>query len=382
MIQPGSSNGTVYLFDPEFCGTGPNTTGGYYGTGDHWIGTAGTPVSTYFTLWNENDTPYQIDDDILVASSGTLFENENQTDQSQSSGNYIWGTPQRTTAQGTANCATSIHHNRWWQMATGLAAGSYRLQVSTTNTGNSAINSTTNAENMWSIEATASGGAAPQVHGTGRMAQYNNLESGLQKFYLARIDAAHGGKTLQIDLFDPGDVSGNAYLRILTPNGNTYNYVTFSYTTDNQCSANCSGTNVTQIQTAANGASRYNNTWITISIPLPSTYGSCGPDAARRDRGGLVEDRVQRLRRQRHDHLACPDPRQPRPPDRPLTDARTTIDQAAWDLRPVCRSLRRLDATVPRRRPRSAVPHLGRLHDVDQVRNGCAPARRGSARGR
>lgn len=281
VIPPGSSNGGVHIFDATFCGVGPNTSSGYYGTGDHWIGTSGTPVSTYFDLYNENDTPYQYEDDVLVASSGNLFENEIQTDQSRSGTGsnppFVYGTPQLDDTDGVADCSTHPQHNAWWQLASGLTPGIYRLQVTTTNPGNSAINSGTNAENMWSVQATATGSTAPQVHGAGRMAVYNNLVSGLQKFYLAKIDALHAGKTLQLDLFDPGDVSGNAYLKILSPNGNAYNYVNFSFTTDNQCSSNCSGTNVNQIQTAWSSGSRpYNNTWLTISISLPTSYGSTG----------------------------------------------------------------------------------------------------------
>jgi hypothetical protein len=278
VIAPGSSNGTVWIFDPMFCGVGPNASGGYYGTGDHWIGgTIGAPVSTYFSLYDENNTPYEWGDDTLVASSGTTFENQAQTDQSKSGGNYVFGTPQKTTADGVPDCSASPYHNRWWQLATGLQPGTYRLQVSTTNQGNSAINAGTNAENMWSIEARSSGPTAPQVHGAGRMAVYNNLVSGIQTYYMAQIDAVHAGKTLEIDLFDPGDVSGDAFLRILTPDGNAYNYANFSYTTDSQCTSNCSSAGTSTIQThTSGGSSPYNNTWITILIPLPSTYGSTG----------------------------------------------------------------------------------------------------------
>ena len=35
-----------------------------------------------------------------------------------------------------------------------------------------------------------------------------------------------------IELFDPGEVSGNGFLRILTPNGNAYNYATFNWRSD------------------------------------------------------------------------------------------------------------------------------------------------------
>ena len=76
---------------------------------------------------------------------------------------------------------------------------------------------------------------------------------------------------MQITLHDPGDVSGNAYLRILSPNGNAYNYATFSYTATN----GRTGTNVNVIQTA-NGSSLYDNQQLTILIPLPTGYGSGG----------------------------------------------------------------------------------------------------------
>ena len=103
------------------------------------------------------------------------------------------------------------------------------------------------------------------------MVAYTNLTAGRQTFYLAQIDAVHAGKTMQITLHDPGDVSGNAYLRILSPNGNAYNYATFSYS----ATKGRTGTNVNVIQTA-NGSSLYDNQQLTILIPLPTGYGSSG----------------------------------------------------------------------------------------------------------
>ncbi len=151
-------------------------------------------------------------------------------------------------------------------MATGLAAGTYRLNVKTSDAGNNS----TNAENMWSVWV--SGGSQPRIYGGGKMAAYNNLDAGTQLFYLAQIEAVHAGKTMVIELFDPGDVSGNASLRILSPDGNAYNYATFSFVADN----GRSGTNVTSVQTASGGTSYYNNSVLTIQIALPSSYGSGG----------------------------------------------------------------------------------------------------------
>ena len=87
--------------------------------------------------------------------------------------------------------------------------------MTTTKATDATINASTNAENMFSIMAT--GGGTADVHGAGRMAAYNNLALGTQKFYLAQIDQTGAGKTLEIDLFDLGDVNGGAWLKIMDP---------------------------------------------------------------------------------------------------------------------------------------------------------------------
>jgi Flp pilus assembly protein TadG len=291
-----SNGGKVYIFDPTFC-----PVGGGYGVGDHYNadnsrqygGTSGKyySVSTYYTLYNTNGTTFTTADDTQVAASGSLFQREFQLDNS--------GTYGTVTSTGLTVGATSTDgitavdcgagkiasstvggywHNKWWPLATGLAAGTYRIQIQSAAVG--AVNWKAQAENAWSIEVTDGSGSSPQVHGLGRMAGYNILGSGYQRMYLAQIDQTAAGKTIEIDLFDPGDVSGNAYLRVLSPDGNAYNYATFDYSTDANCvsgnSDSCSGTSRTVIQTAKSGSSSFNNTWVKIQIPLPSTYGATG----------------------------------------------------------------------------------------------------------
>ena len=143
------------------------------------------------------------------------------------------------------------------------------------------------------------------------MVAYNNLTAGTQLFYLAQIDAVHAGKTMEIELFDPGDVGGDAFLKIMTPGRQRLQLRHVQLVRPTTAAP---GTNVTQIQTASGGTQLLQQPVITILVPLPITYGSHGPDAARRDAGRLVEDRVHRRRRQRHDHLAGRHPRQPGPP--------------------------------------------------------------------
>ena len=275
------SGGKISVFDPGFCAMGQNPAGsGAYGAGDHWIGTSNTPVSTYYTLWNTNGQPLNPAGWTLTGdASGTMFENEKGMDTNNGG------------SGGTGGCAQGLdtYHDTWWTLASSLASGTYEVQVTTTKPTDATINQDTNAENMFAMAAT--GGGSPTIYGQSRMAVYNNMAGSAsgQQFYMARIDAATGaGHSLAIDLFDPGDVAGDAFLQILGPNGpgGTQTQVNFSYTTDSNCQKNgnsgplgpCSANNVNQIQTAKSGSSSFQSTWIHILVKLDGAtpYGTGG----------------------------------------------------------------------------------------------------------
>ena len=275
-VPAGASGGTVYLYDATFCATGIGTAGPangqQLGTGDHWIGNGGNdPVTTDFTLWDMNGTPYSTADDISVATSGGLFSNKNQVDKGGAfRGNQSYGSGYD--GSSSADCSADPYHNAWWQLATGLAAGSYRLEVTTS----SANNNNTDAENMFGIMATATGGS-PRVFGQSRMCTYNNLPVNTsQIFYLAQIPAVHAGKTLEIKVHDLGDVGGDAFIHVLMPTAAGYSQATFNWTATGG-GPPTSGTNATQIQVASGGTNRYNNQLITIDIVLPINYAAPTP---------------------------------------------------------------------------------------------------------
>ena len=244
-----------------------NPGSGNYGAGDHWIGGSPNPVTTVYALYDQHGTPYDTSDDgAPIATSGALFANKAQADYSAPMG-ADKDSAGAVMHSGLTDCSADPYHDAWYQLASGLAQGTYRLNVTTNVAGNSG----TNAENMWSAWVTSASGSS-QVFGQGKMVAYNNLESGLQTFYLAQIDKVHAGKTMEIKLFDPGDVGGNAYIKILSPDGNAYNYVSnFTYTADNEVS----GVGP-QIQTAAGGSSYFQDALITILIPLDVNYGKTG----------------------------------------------------------------------------------------------------------
>ncbi|MEP7159180.1 MAG: pilus assembly protein TadG-related protein, partial [Chloroflexota bacterium] len=130
VLPQDNTNGRVYLFDATFCAVGHHDSGSYLGTGDHWIGTGGRPVSTQFTLWNTRNTPFDTTDDLQVADSGNRFTNENQVDKSTAYvGDGKYGDDGYNGAT-SADCRSDADHNGWYQLAQGLSAGTYRLQVS------------------------------------------------------------------------------------------------------------------------------------------------------------------------------------------------------------------------------------------------------------
>lgn len=271
----GTVNGDVWLYDPLFCPTGRKTSApnNRLGTGDVWFTNGGTPLTTEFRLWNMNGTPYSTADDVLVASDGGLFTSMDDVDKSAAyRGDQQYGGGSNGSGEG--DCATNAYHNAWWRMATGLSEGDYRLQVVTSSGG-------TNQDglNAWGIQATSLVGPSARVYGQSRMALTMNVASGVSTFYLAQIDAVHAGKTLEIKLFDPGDIT-NTTLRIRQPTAGGYTNATFNWTaTGVQGAGNpgTSGTNATSLATSGSGAGYFQNQWVTFSIPLPPSYTAPQP---------------------------------------------------------------------------------------------------------
>ena len=311
-----TSGATVWVFDPTFCATATKAAGGHAGAGDHWLGPNNpTAVSTYYQLWNFNDFPLDPSQWTIVpgADSGSLFANENNIDRSATYGsstltNYAdQGTPSgytdcqagkiaakgQTPGPGQTAYSGGYWHNQWWSLATNVAAGTYFVRVMTTDPNNSNGNLGQSFENMFSLEVT--GGGAGQIYGAGRMATYANIDSGTQTFYLAQISQVLGaGKTMEIDLFDPGDVGAGAWLQILSPDGNKVdpnNHASFTWTADSNASSGhqSSGGTVTCIQTfggtgsappgcpaATSGGIFFQDSWVKILVPIPGTYGQTG----------------------------------------------------------------------------------------------------------
>ena len=158
--------------------------------------------------------------------------------------------------------------------------------------------------NATSVCSTVVGDAAysatcPQVHGLQDMSIFANQTGSSASFYLASVDSIYAGKTMQVDLFDPGE--GASKLEILDPNGNPvhFDWTTPCGTVNGQTIAAPSGSsctttshtaganNVPYLDVSGNGTQPYGNlsstskysdrtisTFIKLPIDYTGTYGT------------------------------------------------------------------------------------------------------------
>ena len=218
-MPAGSTGGSVWVYDPVFCDVSVSK-----GTGDRWF--SGTnPVSSFFELYNTQNTLYDNTDDTQLATSGSLFKQISASDTTMG-------------GSGGSECKYWAiapygdgrdYHNRWYRLYTGLTGGAngtiYRLHTTSTDPTNVTDQRNTNGESTFALYASASGGA-PRIYGLGAMQMFTPLSASggtvSSEFYLAQIDAVHAGKTMEIKLWDPGDtnpLAANLQIEIPTSGG-------------------------------------------------------------------------------------------------------------------------------------------------------------------
>ncbi len=275
-MPPGTTNGSVYVYDPVFCAVSVSK-----GTGDRWFsGTNG--VSSMFELYNTQNTLYDITDDTQLASSGGLFKQISASDTSM--GGSGGSECKYTTA--TQYGDGRDYHDRWYRLYTGLSGGAngtvYRLHTTSTDPSNLAQQRNTNGESSFALYASASGGT-PKIYGLGAMQMFTPLSasggSTFSEFYLAQIEAVHAGKTMEIKLWDPGDtspLSANLQIEIPTSSGWTPTTIDWSSAVGTSASgtASCNGASGSAVSSivTANPTSQFNGCWLTIDVVIPIGY--------------------------------------------------------------------------------------------------------------
>jgi hypothetical protein len=276
-IPAGGSNGEVWIYDAPFCATDGS---GEYGTGDRWFGGSGA-ITAVYELYDTHNQPYNMSAHTLVQSSGGLFVRQRASD----------ATLNGPTGGGIADCSVGATgnqadgrywHNRWYRLANNLPAGTYRVRTSSIDPSNpNDAGNSGDGHNSFSIWARASG-SSPRVYGIGAMEAYSPLPGGAAStFYLAQIEAVHAGKTLHIELWDPGDTQSlSAALEILIPTTSGYQPANVTWTADegtrNGSCRQRSGSG-TSIISNTGGSSQFNGCWIAIDIPIPTNYSAPTP---------------------------------------------------------------------------------------------------------
>ena len=222
-------------------------------------------VNTSFELFDVNPAPLDISSDLGPALSLN-------GDCTASPGKFY-------IADGASS---STYQNKWATLCTITVtkAGTYHLQVkssSLTDMTGAAVADSGNGWNQFSLKATVSGtGVTPALYGVGDLSLFNNLP-GLSgnitaTFYFAQIAQVYAGKTLTVNLYDPGDgASGNYYVNVLKPGGST-----------TSCSYGIAGGTLAaispcRIQTRNSSGNTYNGKWLQIAIDIPTTY-TCSAD--------------------------------------------------------------------------------------------------------
>ena len=256
-IDVTNSNGlTVQVFDGAFTQGGND----YTLMGDQPQGTSPGPT-TVFMIFSPDPTPLDTSDGNEHLCTLTFAPQA------------AWWAP-----YGTANTSTNLNNIKWSYIPAPVIAaqwdafpcsldrgpGIYPVRVLTLNNGQIGLN-------RWSMKASSSGATQPRIYGLGDMAIYSNVDGtmGNTVFYLAEVEEVHKDKQLVIDLWDPGDASGNHAIRIVDPHGN---YPPCTWTSDNP---SYPGGTESSCSIPTSGA-RFNDHGLQIRISLAGY--TCGAD--------------------------------------------------------------------------------------------------------
>ncbi len=223
------------------------------------VGTNKPIVQTY----NSNGTP------------ANMLIHHSWIDVSNYAGNTDGGLVVRTLSYGSAQ----------------LPAGTYRLRVDTLDFDGGLPPGGQTAHKAYAVRALDTNGSACSACGVGAwadMAYYTPIATtggGSFTIPIFQLPPAYAGRTISVDVFDPGDISGSGSIdvRILDPGGSLVT-PTSPATVDiydlgvaRLTGAGSSPTLIARAATASfraasSGTTLYNGHWVEMQVPIPSTY--------------------------------------------------------------------------------------------------------------
>ena len=267
----------IELYDPEYCPRSSQSTD----TGDWDYKSTGTgqPNSNFgttFTLYDPTNTPYDLTNGV-VTPTGSNNPYTYPGDQSTSTSDGQSGKTHSCSSYYVTGSGGSYTGKGLTFASFAAVAGTYRLNVGTSEVAQNPADGT----NQFAVRATLNGGSGSQpavyagiAGAQSAMSIYNNLSTGTSYIYLAQISSTNAGKTMEVDLFDPGDVTGSGVMYFETPTSSGWSDAAFTYR-DCGTTLSPSGTtsgSVTSVTTATNGNGPFNGHWLVVTIKIPSTY--------------------------------------------------------------------------------------------------------------
>jgi hypothetical protein len=245
---------TLEFTDLAFHNTsGSNPTGDYIRTGDRGCEAWGPSTAPdcgptmYVALYAPDPTPLIIDTAPVCQATIPPLPQVPETDP------YQWEPPDGQTC--------------WDQ----TGPGTWVAQVSHVNPGN---NQDRSGLNRYSIQSTTG-----KLFALGDFSIYNNADGTETSFFLAEVPNYYAGKTLVVELYDPGESADNGDLEVVGDDGNVWNTTGCRiYDRDDPSQSWNLHDTVPAGDNCFEDVSpqEFHDRWLKFEIDLPITY-SCSP---------------------------------------------------------------------------------------------------------
>ena len=237
--------------------------------------------TTQYQLYDADATPTVADDNppMTAAQCGG------------SAGNQTPGAGHWALASGDA---AATFENNWVTLCTisnPVPGAVYLLRVKSDHS----VDGTTEASGMnrYALQVVSADGSDASVAPLGDAAVYNNVNTGTLTLDLADLGPDDAGRTLDVDVWDPGDAGSGTteHLTVQPPSGtascswaSTYGKGYASAPTGgngfggtpSKPAHSTGNLSPCVVETATSGASHFNGLWVHIRVPIPADY-TCDP---------------------------------------------------------------------------------------------------------
>ena len=256
--------------------------------------------STAIRIFDAQVTPGALDvgtGDSVIAGSNMSFSTDYRVYRQTNPLDFNARTPLTTGAanQTPGSCNWSIQQQpefqlQWANLCTvNAVAGDIYLVNVRTSTIDGVANSA--GRNGYAVEAcsggTCTGAGQPALYAYDKMVLYNNISSGDATFYVAEVGPQYAGKTLVLELFDPGESSGTAWMypQRPSPTATGANVPVAPADCDFQSTrsgypraSDLNNGGACSVRTAApgDGGTLFNGHWVTMRVSIPPDY-TCQP---------------------------------------------------------------------------------------------------------